>query len=67
VNEVDVIRDVLDLIALEMADEMPSNSAVVEPVALLHKFLRVVLAKIKDPRRNRLPDYLYSKGLGNTQ
>jgi hypothetical protein len=67
VNEVNIPSDVFDLVRLQMADEMPPDTVIVQLVAFLVELLRVVLTDVKKARRNSLPDLVYSKGLRDSE
>ena len=67
VNQMDVVSDEFDFVALKVAYEMPPHAIIVQPVAFLVKLLSVVLTDVKKTRRNRLPDLVNSKGLCDTE
>ena len=55
-NQVNELGDILDLIGLQVANEMPSDSLITKVGPLGEEFLNVVLTDVKKPAAGSLPN-----------
>ncbi len=66
VNQMDILYDLFDLVALKVAYEMPPDAFIIELTAFFKQFLGVVLADVDQSCSDRLTHHFCTEGLRDT-